>query len=72
MFFIVIFIFLIFFVENIVPIEDLKKVNNQKNDKDFNENLTLEEILQQTKDINMILDHLGKIFNGINSLFYNI
>lgn len=43
-----------------MPIEDLKKVNNQKTDKNFNENLTLEEILQKTKDINMILDHLGE------------
>lgn len=40
-------------------IEDIKKISIQKNDRELNNNLTLEEILQQTKDINMILDHLG-------------
>jgi len=42
-----------------VPFDDLQKVSTQKNDKMIKENLTLEEILQTTKDINMILDHIG-------------
>ena len=42
-----------------MPIDDLKKVNSQQNLRRMNESLTLEEILQQTKDINMILDHIG-------------
>lgn len=43
-------------------IDDIKKISVQKNDRELNNNLTLEEILQQTKDINMILDHLGIFF----------
>jgi len=43
-----------------VPLDDLKKVSTQKNDRIMNESMSLEEILQQTQDINMILDHIGK------------
>ena len=43
-----------------MPFDDLEKVSTQKNNKILNEDLTLEEILQTTKDINMILDHIGK------------
>ena len=43
-----------------MPFDDLEKVSTQRNNKILNEDLTLEEILQTTKDINMILDHIGK------------
>ena len=43
-----------------VPFDDLKKVSTQKNDRIMNDSMSLEEILQQTQDINMILDHIGK------------
>lgn len=47
-----------------MPLDDFEKVSTQKNNKILNEDLTLEEILQTTKDINMILDHIGKKNNG--------
>ena len=51
-------------IESSVPFDDLEKVSTQRNNKILNEDLTLEEILQTTKDINMILDHIGKKNNG--------
>lgn len=41
-----------------MPYDDLSKLSNKKDEIKLNPSMSLDELLEQTKDINMILDHI--------------